>query len=91
MPTFLTTAGPGAGPAWQPLGTEDYGAIGFTTVVDVAAALLVVHVVSNAGWPPYTAAIPQIIVFSSLAVSLFHSSVPGRCGSHNTCCWQVAC
>lgn len=67
MPTYRTTE---AGPTWQPLGTSDYGAIGFTTVVDVAAALLVVHVVSNAGWPPYMAATPQTIVFSGLAVSL---------------------
>lgn len=75
MPTFETTAGTGAGPAWQPLGTSDYGAIGFTTVVDIAAALLMMHVVSNAGWPPYAAASPQIVVFSCLAVSLFHSGV----------------
>lgn len=68
MPTYHTKE---AGPTWQPLETSDLGAIGFTTVVDVAAALLLVHVVSNAGWPPYTAAIPQIIVYSSLAVSLF--------------------
>lgn len=70
MTMFQTTPGAGAGPVWQPLGALDYGAIGFSTVVDVAAAVLMVHVVSNAGWPPYTAAIPLIIMFSSLAVSL---------------------
>lgn len=68
MSIFHTTAN-GAGPTWRQLGDTDYGAIGFTTVVDVSAALLMSHVVCEASWPVYAATIPQIVVFSSLAVS----------------------
>lgn len=68
MASFETTAGPGAASAWQPLGSIDYCAIGLATVVDVAVALLLAHVLWNGEWPPYSAAIPQVVVYASLAV-----------------------
>lgn len=68
MTSFETTAGPGAALTWQPVGVTDYGAIGVTTIVDVSVALLLAHVIWNGDWPPYTAAIPQVVVYASLAV-----------------------
>lgn len=68
MAMIETISGVGAGPAWEPLDTMDYAIIGATTVVDVTAALFIMHVVWNAGWPPYTAADPQLLVYTSMAV-----------------------
>lgn len=51
------------------LGGADYGTIGFVVVVDVAVTLLVAHILWEASWPAYAAAIPQIVMLSSLAVS----------------------
>lgn len=69
MSIFHTTANGGTGTTWRQLGDTDYGAIGVTTVVDVSAALLMSHLVCEASWPAYAATLPQIVVFSSLAVS----------------------
>lgn len=78
MATTETISGVGVGPAWEPLGTMDYGIIGATTVVDVTAALFIVHVMWNAGWPPYTAADPQLLVYSSMAVRVVCSITSER-------------
>lgn len=64
-----TSAIEDAGPTWRQLGETDFGAIGFATGIDVAAALLLGHIMWKASWPPYAAVMPQIVVFSSLAVS----------------------
>lgn len=69
MSIFHTIASDGDATTWRQLGDTDYGAIGFATVVDMAAAMLVTHVLWEASWPAYAATIPQIVVFSSLAVS----------------------
>lgn len=66
MVTFDTTA---ASPAWQPHGDADYAAIGVATVFAVAAALLTANVIWKASWPPYTAAMPQMIVYGAVGVS----------------------
>ncbi|CAM9975069.1 unnamed protein product [Ectocarpus sp. 12 AP-2014] len=80
MATIETISGVGAGPAWKPLGTMDYGIIGATTVIDVTAALFIVHVVWNAGWPPYTAADPQLLVYTSMAAIVATFGVSMRYG-----------
>ncbi|CAB1111553.1 unnamed protein product [Ectocarpus sp. CCAP 1310/34] len=80
MATIETISGVGAGPAWTPLGTMDYGIIGATTVVDVTTALFIVHVVWNAGWPPYTAADPQLLVYTSMAAIIATLGVSMRYG-----------
>lgn len=69
MSIYQTIASDGAGPTWRQLGDTDYEAIGLAVVVDVAAALLVAHVMCEASWPAYAGTIPQLVVFSSLAVS----------------------
>lgn len=67
MVTFNTTT---ATRMWQPHGNADYAAIGVATTVDVAAALLIVNIVWNANWPPYTAAMPQLVVCGAVGVSI---------------------
>ncbi|CAM9180196.1 unnamed protein product [Scytosiphon promiscuus] len=91
MASFETTAGPGAGLTWQPLGVTDYGAIGLTTVIDVAVTLLLTHVVWNGGWPPYTAAIPQVVIYASLAAILATLGVSIRYGMWGAAGEDVEC
>lgn len=54
---------------WQPLLALDLTAIGFTTCVDVAMALLAFHVVLNRAWVPYKAVNPSLVAYTGLAVS----------------------
>lgn len=55
--------------SWQPLQALDLTAIGFTTCVDVAMALLAFHVVLHRAWVPYKAVNPSLVACTGLAVS----------------------
>lgn len=56
-------------PSWAPLGAGDLAAVGCTTCVDVAIALVLVHIVLHQSWPPYKAVLPGLVALSGIAVS----------------------
>lgn len=90
MSTSQTSTSDEAGPTWRQLGETDFGAIGFATGVNVAAALLLAHVVWEASWPPYATIIPRIVVFSGLAVSCRVSHPPYVQGEQRVGCGVCA-
>ena len=59
----------GAAEGWNELGKADLAALGIASCVDVAIALVAVHVAFNHAWPPYRAVIPELVVYTGLAVS----------------------
>ncbi|CAN0078184.1 unnamed protein product, partial [Pylaiella littoralis] len=91
MSIYQTIASDGAGPTWRQLGDTDYEAIGLAVVVDVAAALLVAHVMCEASWPAYAGTIPQLVVFSSLAAIVATIGVSMRYGMWGAVGEEVGC
>lgn len=46
------------------------GSIGFAAVVNFAVILLLIHVALRREWPPYKAALPGLVVYAGIAVSV---------------------
>lgn len=55
--------------AWKSVGQRDLAAVGVATCVDVAVALLLLHVLANRTWPPYRASIPTLLACTAFTVS----------------------
>ena len=61
--------GGGAAAEWDELGKGDLAALGIASCVDVAIALVAIHVAFKRTWPPYRAVIPELVMYTGLAVS----------------------
>lgn len=53
---------------WPPLDSVDFAAMSIISSVEVAVAILVIHVVRHRSWLPYDAIIPQLVAWTGLAV-----------------------
>lgn len=61
----------GGGAEWDSLGTGDLSALGIASCVGVVIAIVVLHVACNKAWPPYRTVIPELVVYTGLAVSRY--------------------
>lgn len=59
---------------WDSLGTADLSALGIASCVDLVIAIIVLHVACNKTWPPYKTVIPELVMYTGLAVSRISKS-----------------